>query len=326
MKISYSPYTLQPLAVLNAKAGSGTRDGILLKVQEADGSVGYADLHPWPELGDAPLSDEIESLRAGKVSSLLRQSLWLAQRDSQWRAQGQSVFSLGPSLKNNKTVTDLQQVTVAQAQAWRREGFEIVKLKMGRDLVQETACLNLLAEQGFRLRLDFNLSAEYSAVLAFLKSLSGKTLQAIDYIEDPCPWQESDWQSLRSYVPLAVDMSYPQIPWDILTAAPFDVLILKPAKMDVNKALQISDRWNLKITVTSMMDHPVGVMHALAVAMELKKARGEQILQAGCLTTSLYQANVFSEQILIHGPCIMQTAGTGIGFDQLWSQVPWRSL
>jgi len=326
MKISYSPYTLQALTNLNAKADRRHRDGILLKVEDAEGRVGYADLHPWPELGDQDLIAQLTALRENGSSPLIRQSLWMAERDAQWRSQGQSIFDLGPTIKNNKTVTDPAQVNSEILQQWQSEGFEIVKLKMGRDLATETHCLNLLAEHNFKIRLDFNLSATQESFQNFLQGLSVKTREAIDYVEDPFPFAAKAWSEMRQQVPLAMDMPFEHVKWESFTEAPCDVLIVKPAKMDLSKALQISDRWNLKITVTSMMDHCVGELHALAVAMELKKSRGVQILQAGCMTHSLYQADSFSRELVTEGPVFVKGAGAGIGFDTLLSGLFWRSV
>jgi len=50
-------YALVPRRTLSALAGTRTREGALLRV-----GGGFADIHPWPELGDAPLDERTQAL------------------------------------------------------------------------------------------------------------------------------------------------------------------------------------------------------------------------------------------------------------------------
>jgi len=63
-------YTLKPRRPLSALAGARPREGALLRVGE-----GFADVHPWPELGDAPLDEQLALLSHGQTTPLTRRSL-----------------------------------------------------------------------------------------------------------------------------------------------------------------------------------------------------------------------------------------------------------
>ena len=50
----------------NARSQRRTLEGALVR----DGA-GYGCIHPWPELGDAPLEDQLAALRAGNSTPIL---------------------------------------------------------------------------------------------------------------------------------------------------------------------------------------------------------------------------------------------------------------
>jgi len=69
--VAVSPYELSPIAALGRLSADQPRRGALLRVVFADEVVGYADCHPWPELGDLPLSDQLACLRDLTIPDLL---------------------------------------------------------------------------------------------------------------------------------------------------------------------------------------------------------------------------------------------------------------
>ncbi|MNL64543.1 hypothetical protein D3C87_1887680 [compost metagenome] len=102
--------------------------------------------------------------------------------------------------------------------------------------------------------------------------------------------------------------------------------MIKPAKCDVDQAISRGKKFNLKAVVTSYMDHPVGMIHALGVAMELKKLHGEMMLDPGCLTHQLFKMGSFSAEINTQGPFVMKVPGTGVGFDKLLEAQKWQQI
>ena len=55
MSIWYWPYELTPKRRLSAIAADAPRQGALVRIED-----GFADVHPWPELGDEPLDGQLE--------------------------------------------------------------------------------------------------------------------------------------------------------------------------------------------------------------------------------------------------------------------------
>lgn len=302
------------------------REGSLLKVEWEDGLRGFADLHPWPELGDIPLKTQLEQLTAGQYTPQVQQSLLLARRDAKLRRDLRNIFDVGTPVKNNFLLSDLRILNSDLLVKIKSDGFTTVKLKVGQDLFFERHATRFIAEAGLKLRLDFNAVGTQASYEKFMSGLSNEVRGQIDYVEDPFPFEFNAWSEVRHFAPLALDNQYDQVPWDSLPSAPFDVLVIKPVKVDAERALELCLRWNLKASVTSYMDHPVGVMHALGLAMELRQRFGDMILEAGCLTHHLYQPDSFAAEISTQGPYLQKVRGTGVGFDELLETLPWQTL
>src|SRR5712692_10341282 len=80
-------YTLVPRRALNARSVAAPRHGSLLRVDD-----GFADLFPWPELGDVPLDEQLALLERGLTTPLTSRSLQLASVDGAARRAGRSLF------------------------------------------------------------------------------------------------------------------------------------------------------------------------------------------------------------------------------------------
>lgn len=330
MKIFFHPYFLQPIQSLNAVSAATARQGFLIKIEDPNGAVGYADLHPWVELGDSPLSSQIEDMRLGKISSQLCQTLCLAQKDAHARLKKQSLFHDLPSIKNNFLISNIAVVDSSSLKQIQDQGFDILKIKVGRDFKKEMARLNDIARAGFKMRLDFNASVSWFEFQMFFAGLDDATLENIQYVEDPCVYDVKIWGEAQKIVKIAMDNQFSKYAMSRVSensqGPAFDVLILKPAKMKIEDSINLCRKFNLQTTVTSYMDHPVGVLHSLAVAMQVKKSLGDQALEAGCYTHHLYQENQFSEEINIQNANIIPPQGFGIGFDKILEALPWQLI
>lgn len=308
--------------------------GVLLKFEWPSGLVGYSDLHPWEELGDASVRDQLLEFQSGNISQQMAQSMWLAQRDAQARARHESLFQKFDQglrqVKNNFLLTDLKN-TEDLTQV--RLHFDTIKVKVGRDLTAESVSLVPLAEMGFNIRLDFNAAIDSVQYFQFMRNLDPIVRKRIEYVEDPFPFDATLWSQARRFSKIALDNQYHNVDWEPFKGlnqisikeyeCPFDVLIIKPAKMNVESAMSRCLEYDLRASVTSYMDHPVGEAHALTVAAELKEKYGDRILQAGCLTHSQYKDDIFSAEIQMQGAFVKKVTGTGIGFDHLLESLPW---
>lgn len=322
MKISYSPYQLEPRQSLNAKSSSAPREGALIRWED-QGQVGYADLFPWPELGDAPLSEHIQSLKSGHPSSLAQQSCALARKDAEARTRG---VALGGShrLRNNALVPDLNSVSLLDLERWWESGFRSLKIKCGRDPQGEAATLvRWLSHRKFQLRLDFN-AGSVRDLEQFVEAFPSRWDSHIQYVEDPCDFDEEVWKALSERWDLAVDFEWDKM--KSLSEPPVKVVILKPARQNVDEVISWVSERKLSVVVTSGMDHPVGVAHALSVALDLEQTPGLRTLEGGCLTLDVYHESEFSAAFARQGPEMGMPSGTGIGFDELLEKQKWISI
>ena len=275
MRVLIHRYTLR-------RRDGSTREGALLRAGD-----GFADVHPWPELGDAPLDEQLALLVRGETTPLTRASLHLASIDGDARRRGISLF---------------ERLTIPLSH-WPGNdpppGFDTVKIKAVMDTPAHV-----------RVRIDFNarLTAE-----EFVRIAETLPRERIDFIEDPCPYDVRVWRALRETtgLRLAYDLS-PTANRQPPTA--FDVLVHKPARH--------TDWPNYHdIVVTSYMDHPVGQFGAAYIA-----ATHETNARCGLFTHVLYEPDAFIERIESDGARLLPPKGTGIGFDDLLENLPWTSI
>jgi O-succinylbenzoate synthase len=320
-----SKYELIPWGPIGAVAEGKPREGALLKVQWPNGLVGYADIFPWPEHGDAPIDDQIIALARGKVSTLVEQSMWLAKKDAQMRKLLKNAFAGAAKVKNHYLISDYTKFTDANMTDLRSSGFTTVKVKVGRNVDEEAKFIvRILRQNPITVRLDFNAKVDFSQFERFMSHLGSAERAKIEFVEDPLPWDLESWTEAAKFAPLAMDMEYEKLDWEKLTGRPpFTVLVLKPARQDVEKALRWINRYALKIVVSSSMDHPVGVAHACAQAAELKKFYPNTLLDCGCLTLKSYRPNDFNNRFQTTGPFVKEIPGTGIGFNELLEGQLW---
>ena len=327
LQFSYHKYSLVPRFKLNRIAGDLPREGALFKIQWPDGVVGYGDCFPWPEFGDEPVEKHIEAIRKGKISPLLEQTIWLARKDGDLRQHKKSGLLDVRKIKNHFSVTDLSLLTDSTLGEIKSRGFTTLKLKVGRDVQGEAEWLERIARNNpyLSFRLDFNGNHDFANFEKFASSIPQVLKSHIDFVEDPIPYDFQAWHEASRLLPLAVDFEYESVDWD-QHPLPFRTIILKPARQDVARVVEQANRGNLKICVTSSMDHPVGMVHSLRVASELKKLWPARVIECGCLTHHLYWPNDFTKEMIIQGPCLVQVNGLGIGFDQLFKTVEWTPV
>jgi len=223
--IDYWRYELTPKRRLSAVANAGPRRGALIRV-----NGGVADVHPWPELGDLPLDEQLALLARGETTPLTKASLEFASLDAAARRDGRNLFdglAIPPSHWPGPDPPD---------------AFDTVKLK-SIDVIPDRV----------RLRIDFNatLTAE-----EFVKIAATLPHERIDFIEDPCLYDASIWRELRERTGLRLALDRAPSSSE---ADSYDVLILKPALDEIPCT-------DAEIVVTSYMDHPIGQLCAAYAA------------------------------------------------------------
>ncbi|MBV9068811.1 MAG: hypothetical protein JO093_17075 [Acidobacteria bacterium] len=301
--IEYWRYELTPKRRLSAIAVDGVRRGALIRV-----NGGVADVHPWPELGDLPLDEQLALLARGEMTPLTKASLEFASIDATARRDGRNLF-------DGLTIPPSHWPGPDPPAA-----FDTVKLK-GIDVIPDRV----------RLRIDFNatLTAE-----EFVQIAATLPRERIDFIEDPCPYDAAVWSELRERTGLRIALD--RLPsssqhrheclchtssdpmWHrhscLCSVNSYDVLILKPAVDEI----PCSDA---EVVVTSYMDHPIGQLCAAYAA-----ATSNITSTCGLITHVLFENDEFIERMRIDGTRLVPPVGTGWGFDELLKKLPWRTL
>jgi len=318
MPITYHPYTLTSPAPLGRSSGP-VRHGALLRVDAAGRAVGYADVHPWEELGDLPLTEQLAKLSLGETTNLTRASLAFAALDGAARAEGRSLWD-GLTVPSSHFLLPGAADAVPEAlEGALGEGFTGFKLKVGGEQDAEEQVLLSLARRLAevdgepRLRLDYNealTASEFAARMARQDALR----PVLDFVEDPCPFDADTWWELSQTTgaTLALDRAA-----DTHAGAFAGTLIHKPARFGPEPPLTTARR----VVVTTYLDHPFGQLTAAWVAARL--APGET---HGLVSHRAYARNAFSEQLGWHGPHLTLPGGTGFGFDEELARLDWILL
>ncbi|MFN7728790.1 MAG: enolase C-terminal domain-like protein [Bdellovibrio sp.] len=321
-------YTLHPLTQIGALAENKPRSGALLKIQWPDKKIGYADLFPWPELGDAELESELATIERGQFSHLVEQSILLARQDAVLRSSGKNAFQDLAKVNNHFLITDCSRLDELTIEDMKKSGFTTAKIKVGRNPEEEAKWIDrFLRTHQMTVRLDFNSKGTFKSFENFVRALSPAVQSRIEYVEDPFPYDPELWAAANQLRPLALDQEYDKVAWDNMKApVPFKVVVIKPARQDVKKAVDHANKFGLNMVVTSSLDHPVGIAHSLLVAGELKKFYPDRLLDCGCLSLRSYEANDFSKSMIVQGSYLVEIPGLGIGFDNLFERMTWAAL
>lgn len=309
MKISYSLY------MLAGKKLIGQRKGALLRFEFAGGNVGYADCHPWVELGDVSLKQQLSLLLQGILTPLTRRSLFFAKLDAKARVEKKNVFE-GISLPSSHWLLSHPKEEIP-------EGFSRVKLKVGRDPAQEIPSLLTLFRRlsdEIKVRLDFNAKLSQKEFDAYLERIK-KWIHRIEFIEDPYPYEAQSWEATQNTygILLACDAQSEKRQYQKRSHG---VSVVKPAIQEETSFLS-----KLKLVVTSYLDHPLGQLGAAYIAGKLAKTSSSKLLACGLLSHVVYEPNAFSEQLCLRGTILIPPVeGMGFGFDQLLEKQPWKPI
>lgn len=275
--------------VQNAHGGS------LVRVQWANGNLGYSDLHPWPEFGEKHLDSHLHSLRTGELTPLAKNSLRFNQIDADLRAMGRSAFAGLVLPKAHKLVRDIRTINPMLLVEWQKQGFTHLKVKMGDSLVEETGILTRLARaSSFKWRIDFNGKLTAGVFEEWWNTLSPELKIKIDFIEDPTtgeqvtvsgPWA-NDWYKQKSA----------------------RIGIVKPARESVDE-LPLYDR----MIFTHSLDHPLAQANAVWTAAKYFASHPNKIEVCGLSGA-------------IEGPQMTAIPGTGFGYDEVLKQMEWEQV
>ena len=297
MEISH--YRLRARASINPLASRKEFDGVLLRHQG-----GFGCIHPWPELGDRTLGEELDLLRQGHPGRLGARALACCRIDGAARREGRSLWD-NLVLPESHFTSDGGAVP---------EGFRAVKVKGGASLeALERRLLEL--PPGVRIRLDCNAVLREPGEFLRLWEMLAPWRERIDFVEDPLPYDEAIWRGLtqRTGCPLAVDR------WDGAVGDEW-IRVIKPA-------LQQEWTGGGPLVFTSYMDHPVGQLFAAWCAAQEMARHPGRILLCGLVTHHLFDPeDPFIAALGPARPILVPPGGTGLGWNELLETLPWKVL
>lgn len=324
MRIEFSRYQLNFKDNYGTVGKNNMREGALLRVVfEEIGHIGYCDCHPWAELGDLPLNDQLIKLKEKRITPLLANSLQFAKLDAMARKEGKSLF------EHLEIPLSHQLIPLGgNLASYIRRGIHTFKVKAGSDPQVEIKTLSgwVDSHPNIRLRLDFNEKLNREAFMAYWSMMPEHLIRVIDFFEDPYTFDPYHWKEdqEKRNVSFAADHNSSEA---LKHQGSAHVIIHKPA---VDPWLITGEQGQLpkgiRVVVTSYLDHPFGQMCAAYVAALLKKQYPDQVGICGLLSHDCYQKNNFIEAINQEGARLLPPEGTGIGFDEYLKGIPWQSL
>jgi o-succinylbenzoate synthase len=314
MKIAYSIYELVSRSMLKKRSGA------LLKIHFDDGLEGYADCHPWEELGDKSLAEQLKLLAGGKTTALTERSLYFARIDAEARDKKTNLFYGLKIPASHYLIQFLEQWKTRDVEAIHRQGFAHVKVKLGSDLKRQTIkllALMLYLRPHIKVRLDFNSQLNPASFDLFLKNL-GNNRQRVDFFEDPFKFDADEWKKFQStyQIDLACDHQSQQA-IDCPQAA--KVLVIKPAIQPLEPFKKIKSQ---RLVITSYLDHPIGQLCAAYMAAQI--AGADEC--CGLASHFAYQSTQFSEQLQMSQNTLRPPPGNGLGFDDLLKNLRWNVI
>jgi O-succinylbenzoate synthase len=172
------------------------------------------------------------------------------------------------------------------------------------------------------LRMDFNSCLTEQAFVAFLDFLPSHWRPQVDFIEDPFPYDVSRWSAMQRDhgIRLALDKQLRG------AAGGFDVAVMKPGRRDWRDILP-NLPGEVKIVMTSAMDHAIGQCFAAYEAALAWKECGGRMDLCGLCTEHLFEKDEFFERIRSHSGILeIDRSGTGLGFDEMLAKLEWKKL
>ncbi len=319
IKIDYSAYILKKVGV------NSSRVGALLRMEWPEG-LGYADLHPWPEYGDAYLKEQLKGLadyqksnsEAG-LSQLQKQALYFSKIDARARAQKKSLFENFNIPESHFLITREEEIEEQNLANISKGGFKKIKVKLGGDPLMAAVSVSELAGMAPQiLRLDVNANWSASEFKFFADKIPKEFKTRVEFIEDPFHSAHDHWRLLSQ----TYGFSFAR---DFEVGDAYAVRILKPAVENIVEIVK-TESPEVQFVVTSYLGHPLGQLSAAFEATKLKESVGVRLLECGLLSQNVYEVNDFSRSLLIQNARLQPPEGTGFGFDELLEKQRWQAV
>jgi o-succinylbenzoate synthase len=287
----------------------GERQGRLLRLQTADGRIGWGDCAPLPEFGiDEPaataFAEETAHLDLVAQQAGLPLHAWLS---------GEAPVA---SLAVNCGFWPFFGVDRSILENAAAAGYSVIKFKVGvRPLAEEIATLHRLADDipaGLRLRLDANRAWSLADATTFLAACAGLPIDGLEEpLADPDPVLLQKLQSTVAF-PLAIDESVHLLDAHFFRHPPVRRLVIKPARhggllASVELALRARAS-GLEVIVTSSLESACGLLACAQLAAAVAPAAVH-----GLATADWLAADTGPTPLIVGGRLQLPTSA-GLGF------------
>jgi o-succinylbenzoate synthase len=296
------------------------RELLLLRVESADGHVGYGEAAPFEPYDGIPLERAIATLTRrsrGRRPPQARAAVEMARLDLDARRDGRSVGEPGAdAIPVNRTLSaGPPEEAAARAAEGVQQGYSCFKLKVGLpDDEERVGAVREALGSWPALRIDANGAWSVEEAIAQVRKLERFDLQ---FVEQPCRTLE-ELAEVRARVsaPICADESVASAE-DVKRAAELgacDVVNVKLAPSGgfepAREALRTAVEEGIAPFLSSTLDGPWGIAAALQLAA------GERLaLACGLATLELFDAELAEAIPAPKGGLLAVPPGPGFGVE-----------
>jgi O-succinylbenzoate synthase len=315
--LRFHRYELTPKSAPNRLSSAQPRRGCLLKVKFADlAHAGYADLFPWPELGDEPLELQLAALNDRIPFRQGAAAISWAHYEAQAKQKNLTLLS-DAGCPSHVTLLDRHVIPA---------GFTTAKLKITHEDIHRWDEVERFFVKFPQMlwRLDFNgLFNTIKDAHSFWDHVSPAAKERIEFLEDPYHadlMEMPDALSVFDGTDVAVDRNPTPVALDLA-----QVWVIKPVYFSPDYLFSEARSFSGKVVITSNMDHPLGQITALHATQRLQKTLGTRLLPGGLLTQDLYQTHEHRSWVKQQGECLWPTqTGAGWGLNEQLEALDWQ--
>ena len=310
--IWFAPYEL------TVKRTRGIRYGSLLKVEFIDGQTGHADLHPWPEKGEASLKVHLEKLRKKEFTILCSRAIAIAREEAQAQTKEFNLLSSLQIPLSHYLISDIENFY--KTGTLLDQGFKVFKVKLNHPLKRQTQkLLDLMQTWGsaIKWRLDFHINLSEQQWWQWVEECLVKIdPQYLDFIEVPFDYQERLWMQNKQY-PLALDV------WGRGNTLPISTLIWKSSRKSMQELLKKkSASLFQKVVFTHSLSHPLDQLSSAYFAARFYRIQPSLKEVCGLVQKDIYENHDFT--LPDQGTYFPRLSGKGWGVSLLLDQLSWK--
>ncbi len=311
-KLWFAPYKLK------LKGKAGVRYGTLLKMEFTDGKTGHADLHPYPEKGEAGLKVHLEKLKGKEFTQLCLRAVEAAREEAQACAKEINLLSSLKIPLSHYLILDIENFK--NMDLVLSQGFTVFKVKLNHPLNRQSEkLLELMQTTGSRLRwrLDFHVNLNERQWEKWKgEYLSRIPQQCLDFIEAPFDYKERLWLRNNQY-PLALDV------WSGENTLPVSTVIWKSSRKSLKELFNKKRAGQFqRVVFTHSLAHPLDQLASAYFSARFYKVYPCLEEAGGLIQKDVYEKHIFT--LPDEGPFFPRLSGPGWGLTCLLDRLPWK--